>query len=214
MPTALPALTASLPAMLASAPETVLLPSAIRRLLPSISWLAEESVVQYRDDFLAVADRLADALAEVGAMERGANPAEVVMFLAAVAERRGFALPPPAMLAMDARAVAEEIPADLLPLACKRLWGRFAYRRLPEPSDFAKTVEDELRERREAAAKVHTVALKVKTAQMQARWQREAAERHAASRAHERALAGAARTAPDGGERIPPPLRQPRRSLR
>jgi hypothetical protein len=127
------------------------------------------------------------------------------MFLAAVAERRGFALPPPAMLAMDARAVAEEIPADLLPLACKRLWTRFAYRRLPEPSDFAKTVEDELRERREAAAKVHTVALKVKTARMQARWQREAAKRHAASRAHERALAGAARTAPDGGGACPFP---------
>jgi hypothetical protein len=156
-------------------------------LLPSISLLADEDVVHREEDFLALAERADAALAEMRAMEAPADPQEVVKFMASLAERRGFNLPSPTALAMDARAVAARIPADLLPLALERIWGDFAYRRLPEPPDFAKAVEAELRDRREAAAKVHTVALKARHARWLEEKRRDADTRHATEKERERA---------------------------
>jgi hypothetical protein len=156
-------------------------------LLPSISLLADEDVAHREEDFLALAERADAALAEMRAMEAPADPQEVVKFMASLAERRGFDLPSPTALAMDARAVAARIPADLLPLALERIWGDFAYRRLPEPPDFAKAVEAELRDRREAAAKVHTVALKARHARWLKEKRRDADTRHATEKERERA---------------------------
>jgi hypothetical protein len=68
-----------------------------------------------------------------------------------------------------------------------RLWARFRYRRLPEPPDFAVAVQEELDERRAAAARIRTVALKIRTAQMFARFEAEAADRHARRKQEERA---------------------------
>jgi hypothetical protein len=121
---------AGLPALLtASTPPA--LPTETRRLLPSLCSLADEDVAHRPEMFLALADRVAAAQRELEALAVPADPSGVVAFLAAFAERRGFDLPTPAMLAMDARAVTEAVSADLLPLACQRLWGRFRYRRLP-----------------------------------------------------------------------------------
>ena len=149
--------------MVAAAPA---LPTSIGLLLPSISSLHDEDVVHRPDLFLELADRVARAVTDLDALETPTEPAEVVGFLAVFAERRGFGLPDPTALAMDARVVAREIPADLFPLACARLWARFRYRRLPEPPDFAMAVQEELDERRAAAARIRTVALKIRTAQM------------------------------------------------
>ena len=115
-----------------------------------------------------------------------ADPAEVVMFLSMMAERRNMALPSPPLLAMDARAIAAALPADLWPVACDRLWATFAYRRLPECSDFLAAVTDELAERREAAAKVHTAYLKVRHLRWLSEKRREYDARHAATKLRER----------------------------
>jgi hypothetical protein len=170
--------------MVAAAPA---LPTSIGLLLPSISSLHDEDVVHRPDLFLELADRVARAVTDLDALETPTEPAEVVGFLAVFAERRGFGLPDPTALAMDARVVAREIPADLFPLACARLWARFRYRRLPEPPDFAMAVQEELDERRAAAARIRTVALKIRTAQMFARFEAEAADRHARRKQEERA---------------------------
>jgi hypothetical protein len=158
-----------------------------KRLLPSLCSLVDEDVAHRPEMFLELADRVDAAARELWSLDVRADPSGVVAFLAAFAERRGFDLPAPAMLAMDARAVAEEIPADLLALACQRLWARFRYRRLPEPPDFAEAIREELAERREAAAKVRAVTLKVETARMRERLDAAARERHARIKAAERA---------------------------
>ena len=97
-----------------------------------------------------------------------------------------MALPSPPLLAMDARAIAAALPADLWPVACDRLWATFAYRRLPECSDFLTAVTDELAERREAAAKVHTAYLKVRHLRWLSEKRREYDARHAATKLRER----------------------------
>jgi hypothetical protein len=151
-------------------------------VLPSLCSLADEDVIHRPEAFLALANRVDAAMAELAVLDTQADAAEVVKFLAVVSERRGFALPSPALLALDARAVASEMPADLLPLACGRLWARFAYRRLPEPADFLAVVKDELAERREAAARIKTVALKIQHARWLEEQCRKADARHAAVR--------------------------------
>jgi hypothetical protein len=166
--------------------EAPALPTAIRRVLPSIYSLADEDVIHRPEVFLALADRINAAMSDLSELETRADPAEVVKFLALTAERRGFALPSPSLLAMDARAVAAEMPADLLPLACGRLWARFAYRRLPEPSDFLAAVQLELAERYEFAARIKTVALKIQHARWLDEQRRKADARHAAARERDR----------------------------
>src|SRR4051794_30480678 len=165
-----------------SAVEPPTLPTAIRRALPSLCSLADEDVIHRPEAFLALADRVDAAMAELTVLDIRADAAEVVKFMVLVAERRGFALPSPALLALDARAVASEMPADLLPLACGRLWARFAYRRLPEPTDFLAAVKDELAERREVAARIKTVALKIQHVHWLEEQRRKADVRHAAAR--------------------------------
>src|SRR4051812_3221120 len=165
-----------------SAVEPPTLPTAIRRALPSLCSLADEDVIHRPEAFLALADRVDAAMAELTVLDIRADAAEVVKFMVLVAERRGFALPSPALLALDARAVASEMPADLLPLACGRLWARFAYRRLPEPSDFLAAVKDEIAERREAAARIKTIALKIQHVYWLEEQRRKADARHAATR--------------------------------
>ena len=165
-----------------SAVEPPTLPTAIRRALPSLCSLADEDVIHRPEAFLALADRVDAAMAELTVLDIRADAAEVVKFMVLVAERRGFALPSPALLALDARAVASEMPADLLPLACGRLWARFAYRRLPEPTDFLAAVKDELAERREAAARIKTVALKIQHVHWLEEQRRKADARHAAAK--------------------------------
>ena len=148
----------------ASPAKYVALPIVIRRLLPSISWLMDtpDAAVQYPDEVTALSERVDEAMAELSAMQSSTDPAEVVMFLSMMAERRNMALPAPSLLAMDARAIAAALPADLWPVACDRLWSTFSYRRLPECPDFLAAVADELAERREAAAKIQTAHLKVR----------------------------------------------------
>jgi len=164
------------------------LPIVIRRLLPSLSWLSDtpDAAIQFPDEVAALAHRIEVAVDEVQAMQVPADPAEVVVFLSMMAERRGMALPSPSLLAMDARAIAAAMTADLWPVACARLWSRFAYRRLPECSDFLASVADELAERRDAVAKIQTVHLKVRHLRWLAEKQRECAARHAAEKARER----------------------------
>jgi hypothetical protein len=77
---------------------------------------------------------------------------QVLEFLSTFATRRGFKLPEPRQLAMDALAISKAIPADLFSLACRRLWETFAYRRLAETADFTRAIETELRSRKNAAA--------------------------------------------------------------
>jgi hypothetical protein len=164
------------------------LPIAIRRLLPSLSWLSDtpDAAIQFPDEVAALAHRIEVAMDEVQAMQVPADPAEVVVFLSMMAERRGMALPSPSLLAMDARAIAAATTADLWPVACARLWSSFAYRRLPECSDFLASVADELAERRDAVAKIQTVHLKVRHLRWLAEKQRECTARHAAEKARER----------------------------
>jgi hypothetical protein len=156
-------------------------------LLPSLSSLVDEDVAHRREMFLELADRVDTAARELAALDVRADPSGVVAFLAAFAERRGFELPAPALLAIDARAIAEEIPADLLTLACRRLWAQFRYRRLPEPPDFAQAIREELDARQDAAARIRRFALKVETARMRERLDAAARERHARGKAAERA---------------------------
>ena len=94
------------------------LPTAIKRLLPSISSLVDEDVVHRREMFLEIAERVEAAASELELMNVRAAPAEVIKFMTMFAERRGFNLPEPALLVMDAHSVAEIIPADLF----KRTW--------------------------------------------------------------------------------------------
>jgi len=148
-------------------------------LLPSLSSLADEDVAHRREFFLVLAERVDAAVEELRALDTPTDPAEVVSFMTMVAERRGMTLPSPTLLALDAQTIAAEIPADLFPVACARLWARFAYRRLPEPSDFLAAVKEELAERREAAAKVSTGALKVAHARWLEQKDAEARKRHA-----------------------------------
>jgi ADP-ribose pyrophosphatase YjhB (NUDIX family) len=168
-----------LPALLTAGTSTIRLPTETRRLLPSLSSLADEDVAHRREFFLVLAERVDAAVEELRALDTPTDPAEVVSFMTMVAERRGMTLPSPTLLALDAQTIAAEIPADLFPVACARLWARFAYRRLPEPSDFLAAVKEELAERREAAAKVSTGALKVAHARWLEQKDAEARKRHA-----------------------------------
>ena len=176
------------------APTPALLPTAIRRALPSLSWLADtpDAAVQCPEEVAALAGRIEDAVAAVRAMQEPTDVAEIVRFLSMVAERRGMVLPSPSLLALDAKAISAAVPADLWPVACARLWTNFAYRRLPECSDFLAAVADELAERQDAAAKVHTAHLKVQHLRWLAERRRECDARHAADKARERALYPAA----------------------
>jgi hypothetical protein len=121
-------------------------------------------------------------------MQELTDAAEVVRYMSMMAERRGMELPSPSLLALDAKAIAAAMPADLWPVACARLWTNFAYRRLPEPSDFLAAVASELAERRDAAARIHTAHLKVRHLRWLAERRRECDARHAADKARERAL--------------------------
>src|SRR5688572_10326605 len=98
----------------------ITLPIEIKRLLPSISSLADEDVIHRREMFLEIAESIQLATSELELMDARASPAEVIMFMTMFAERRGFNLPEPALLVMDASCVADLIPADLLKLACRR----------------------------------------------------------------------------------------------
>jgi hypothetical protein len=172
----------------ASPAKYVALPIVIRRLLPSISWLMDtpDAAVQYPDEVTALSERVDEAMAELSAMQSSTDPAEVVMFLSMMAERRNMALPAPSLLAMDARAIAAALPADLWPVACDRLWSTFSYRRLPECPDFLAAVADELAERREAAAKIQTAHLKVRHLKWLSERRRECEARHTAIKLRER----------------------------
>jgi hypothetical protein len=177
-----------------AAPTPVPLPTAIRRVLPSLSWLAEtpDAVVQFPDEVAALAERVEDAMSALRPMQELTDAAEVVRYLSMMAERRGMELPSPSLLALDAKAIAAAMPGDLWPVACARLWTNFAYRRLPEPSDFLAAVASELAERRDAAARIHTAHLKVRHLRWLAERRRECDARHAADKARERALYPAA----------------------
>jgi hypothetical protein len=161
----------------------------IGRVLPSISWLSDTSdaVIQFPDEIRALADRVEKAAAGIPAMQTATEPGDVVVFMTMLAERRGMELPSPALLALDAQTIAATIPADLWPVACFRIWSAFAYRRLPECSDFRASVADELRERAEAVARLMTAHAKV----ARRRWldaEREKADaRHCADKTRERA---------------------------
>jgi hypothetical protein len=154
-------------------------------LLPSISSLVDEDVVHRREMFLEIAERVEAVASELELMNVRAAPAEVIKFMTMFAERRGFNLPEPALLVMDAHSVAEIIPADLFKLACRRLWAEFRYRRLPEPPDFTQAVSEEIAERREAAARVRSVALKIETAKMYEELDARSRERHTFNKAAE-----------------------------
>ena len=94
------------------------------------------------------------------------DPKEVVEFMARLATRRSINLPPAVDLANDALAVSSKLPADLFNLACQRLWTDFAYRRLPEPSDFTKSVRDLLEIRTTARVKIHNMEMRLASRQI------------------------------------------------
>jgi hypothetical protein len=174
---------ARLPALLmAGSMPTVQLPTETWRLLPSLSTLIDENVAHRREMFLALATRVDAAVTEIRALDVPTDLTEVVTFLTMIAERRGMALPVPTLLALDIQAISQSIPADLFPIACFRIWTRFAYRRLPEPSDFLTAVKEELDERREAAAKVAVATHKIAHARWLEQKDAEARERHAAAK--------------------------------
>src|SRR3954468_14061875 len=79
------------------------LPTAIRRLLPSLSWLADtpDAAIQFPDEVAALAHQIEVAIDQVQAIPVPADPAEVVVFLSMMAERRSMTLPSPSLLAMD-----------------------------------------------------------------------------------------------------------------
>src|SRR5688572_7108414 len=77
-----------------AAPTPVPLPTAIRRVLPSLSWLTEtpDAVVQFPDEVAALTERVEDAMCALRAMQELTDAAEVVRYLSMMAERRGMEL--------------------------------------------------------------------------------------------------------------------------
>jgi hypothetical protein len=108
-----------------------------------------------------LAETIRPGLAALEVMSTPTDPAAVRSFLETFAERRRIALPAPEQMIMDITAISSTIPADLFPTACRRLWETFAYRRLPEPPDFTKAIQATLDQRREAAAQLRNMLMKL-----------------------------------------------------
>jgi hypothetical protein len=99
-------------------------------------------------------------------MEKGADQAAIREFLMLFAERRNLPVPSSFALNLDTATMARW-PRDLFAKAAQMVWERFAEMRLPNPPDFLAFIADELAERREEIASLHTLQKRLETI---ARW--------------------------------------------
>lgn len=101
-----------------------------------------------------LSEAIQPAMETLDALFTPTQPELVREFLKRFAERKRMSLPRDSLLAMDVDTISMAIPADLFAAACRNIWTRFAYRRLPEAPDFIKTVEHQIKTRTEAAAQI------------------------------------------------------------
>jgi hypothetical protein len=160
-----------------------MLPPALRWIE---SWLDEPTVFLPEVPDLEAAAIVLAPLATAARYELApADPAEVIVFLKALADRHRLDLPDIHALELDAETLAE-IPRVALRDAFKEVWRIWKYRRLPTVGDILSIAARELQEGRAGRLRRLTEAeLKLKTAHMRARWDAEACERHARDRAEE-----------------------------
>lgn len=113
------------------------------------------------------------------------DPAEVLKAIKTLAGRRGFELPDDLALEMDVEVMAAW-PRDLFRKAFRRTWETFEYRRLPEVADFHKHIANDLEERRLKLHRLESVRLRLETATLKQKWDRQAREHSARLREKER----------------------------
>ncbi|WP_291723133.1 hypothetical protein [Magnetospirillum sp. 64-120] len=157
------------------ADNPALLPQRIALALPAsvrtaanyaTAWHSQPLFTMSDDQAAKIKASIAIAQQDLVELFRPTDPKEVVEFMARLATRRNIDLPPAPDLAADALAISSKLPADLFNLACQRLWTDFAYRRLPEPSDFTNSVADLLEIRTTAQAKIHNMEMRLASRQI------------------------------------------------
>lgn len=138
-----------------AAPDRHTLPAAVQAAARLVTVWADQPMFTMSDDQAgSIAAAIENARQDLAAMFLPTDPRDVVEFMVRLATRRSFQLPPATDLVADAMAVSTKLPADLFHLASQRLWTDFAYRRLPEPSDFTRAVKDALDSRTNVRAKI------------------------------------------------------------
>jgi hypothetical protein len=95
-------------------------------------------------------------------METGADQTAIREFLMLFAERRNLPVPSSVALDLDAATMAQW-PQDLFAKSARLVWERFADMRVPNPPDFLAFIADDLAERREEIAALHTLQTRLKT---------------------------------------------------
>jgi hypothetical protein len=154
--------------------------TALRRMLAlSDSWHDEPSMVLPDSIRADLAVGLPHAIAQARTRLEQGDAAEVLMALKTLADRKGFDLPIGLGLDLDIE-VMSEWPRDLFRRAFRGVWETFGYRRMPEVADFRRHIEDELAERRQALARLETMALRLRTAELREIWDAESRERRTA----------------------------------
>jgi hypothetical protein len=188
MPTARPGIDAILtpeltPAKMPLQRETML-PPALRWIE---SWVDEPTVLLPDvPDLEAAVASLAPLATAARAELTPADPAEVIAFFKAFADRHRLDLPDVYALELDAETLAD-VPRVALREAFKELWRTWKYRRLPTVGDIMPIARRELEEGRAwRLRRLIETELKLKTARMRAHWDSEARERHARDLAEER----------------------------
>lgn len=95
-------------------------------------------------------------------METGADQTAIREFLMLFAERRNLPVPSSVALDLDAATMAQW-PQDLFAKSARLVWERFAEMRVPNPPDFLAFIADDLAERREEIAALHTLQTRLRT---------------------------------------------------
>jgi hypothetical protein len=115
-----------------------------------------------------------------------ASEEEVKEALELLAERLELRLPRAIALDLDMQIMARW-PRQLFQQAFAQIWQTWTYRRFPGVGDFRACIEAELAELEGRVAQLKELELKLDTAALRERWDREARERHATEKAWERA---------------------------
>jgi hypothetical protein len=95
-------------------------------------------------------------------MDRGTDQTAIREFLTLFAERRNLPVPSTLALNLDAATMAQW-PQDLFAKAAQLVWERFGELRVPNPPDFLAFIADDLAERRQEIASLHTLQKRLAT---------------------------------------------------
>src|SRR5262249_7924794 len=95
-------------------------------------------------------------------METGAEQSPIRDFLTLFAERHNLLLPSSLALDLDTATMAQW-PQDLFVKAARLVWEQFAELRVPNPPDFLAFIAEELVERRQEIAALHTLQKRLAT---------------------------------------------------